>query len=197
MLNLGDGVSEIAATGDDYRVVADWVPAIAAAAGPDLEVLPWDQLDAFLGSMLRVQDGFALIFMVVIFLALSFGLVNTLVMAVFERVREIGLMQALGMRPGWILLQVLAESTMLLTLGLVIGNVAAWLSIKPLESGIDISSVAEGMEMMAMGTTLYPALDYRDMVMSTVVVIGLGLLASLLPAWRAAQLDPIRALART
>ncbi len=47
-----------------------------------------------------------------------------------------------------------------------------------------------------MGATLYPALDYRDMVMSTVVVIGLGLLASLFPAWRAARLDPIRALAR-
>jgi ABC-type lipoprotein release transport system permease subunit len=146
--------------------------------------------------MLKVQDGFALIFIVVIFLALSFGLVNTLVMALFERVREIGLMQALGMRPGLILLQVLIESLMLLTLGLVAGNLAAWLSIKPLESGIDISAVAEGMEMMAMGATLYPALDYRDMVMSSVVVIGLGLLASLLPAWRAAQLDPIRALAR-
>jgi len=143
-----------------------------------------------------VQDGFALVFIVVIFLALSFGLVNTLVMAVFERVREIGLMQALGMRPGLIMLQILTESLMLLALGLLIGNLTAWLSIKPLESGIDISSVAEGMEMMAMGATLYPALDYRDMVLSTVVVIGLGLLASLLPAWRAARLDPIRALAK-
>ena len=67
--------------------------------------------------MLRVQDGFSLVFMVVIFLALSFGLVNTLVMAVFERVREIGLMQALGMRPGLILAQVLVESVYLLCLG--------------------------------------------------------------------------------
>ena len=196
MLNLENKVSEIAATGNDYRVAEGWAPGIAAAAGPGLEVRHWQALDPFLGSMLSVQDGFALVFMVVIFLALSFGLVNTLVMAVFERVREIGLMQALGMRPGLIMLQILTESLMLLALGLVIGNLSAWLSIKPLESGIDISSVAEGMEMMAMGTTLHPALDYRDMVLSTVVVIGLGLLASLLPAWRAARLDPIRALAK-
>ena len=53
--------------------------------------------------LLSVQDGFSLIFMVVVFLVLSFGLVNTLAMAVFERVREIGLMQALGMPPAMIL----------------------------------------------------------------------------------------------
>ena len=196
MLGLDGKVSEIALTADNYRTVAPWSAALGASIGDDLDVSAWYELNSFLGSMLRVQDGFALVFIVVIFLALSFGLVNTLVMALFERVREIGLMQALGMRPGLILLQVLIESLMLLTLGLVAGNLAAWLTVKPLESGIDISAVAEGMEMMAMGATLYPALDYRDMVMSTVVVIGLGLLASLLPAWRAAQLDPIRALAR-
>jgi ABC-type lipoprotein release transport system permease subunit len=196
MLGIGTDVSEIAVTAHDYRLMGEWYKAIAEVAGPGVEVLPWPQLDYFLDSMLRVQDGFSLVFMVVIFLALSFGLVNTLVMAVFERVREIGLMQALGMRPGLILAQVLVESVYLLSLGLLLGNVIAWLSIKPLESGIDISAVAQGVEMMAMGTTLYSALVLQDMVMATVVVLGLGLLASLLPAWRAANLDPIQALSR-
>ena len=125
---------------------------------------------------------------------LSFGLVNTLAMAVFERVREIGLMQALGMPPVMILGQLLLESLYLLVLGLLLGNLLALVSIKSLEDGIDISGVAQGMEMMGMGTTLYPVLALQDMAMSTAVVIVLGLLASLLPAWRAAQLDPIRAL---
>lgn len=194
MLQLGQDITEIAATAGDYRSVANWYPRIAAAAGDELEVLPWTELDRFLGAMLAVQDGFSLVFMVVIFLALSFGLVNTLVMAVFERVREIGLMQALGMRPGLILAQVLLESLYLLCLGLLAGNLLAWLSIKPLESGIDISSVAQGMEMMGMSTNLYPVLALQDMLMSTAVVIVLGILASLLPAWRAARLNPVRAL---
>lgn len=197
MLKLGSAVSEVAVIGGDYRHSESLVPPLAAAVTNMQVVQSWQQLDPYLGSMLKVQDGFTLIFMVVIFLALSFGLVNTLVMAVFERMREIGLMQALGMRPGLILLQVLIESVLLLSLGLIVGNVAAWLTIKPLESGIDISAVADGMEMMAMGTTLYPALDGRDMLTSTAIVVGLGILASLLPAWRAARLDPIRALAKT
>ena len=183
----------MAATGNDYRQAQQWVAPVAAAA-TGLETLPWQELDSYLGTMLSVQDGFTLVFMIVVFVALSFGLVNTLVMAVFERTREIGLLQALGMRPNLILGQVLLESLYLLLLGLVAGNLVAWLTIIPLESGIDISGVAEGMEMMGMGTVLYPALRVEDMLLSTAVVVILGILASLLPAWRAARLDPIQAL---
>ena len=197
MLNMGERVSELAATADDYRGVQSWYPAILKAAGDELEVLPWTQLDTFLSSMLAVQDGFALVFMVVVFLALSFGLVNTLVMAVFERVREIGLMLALGMRPTLILGQVLLESLYLLGIGLAVGNITAYFSIRALEGGIDISSVAQGMEMMSMSPVLYPALRFSDMLMSTAVVIVLGLAASLLPAWKASRLDPVKALTKT
>ena len=197
MLDMGEQVSEVAATGDDYRAVQSWYPRILKAAGEELEVLPWTALDTFLSSMLAVQDGFALVFMVVVFLALSFGLVNTLIMAVFERVREIGLMLALGMRPGLIISQVLVESLYLLGLGLLMGNTIAYASIRALENGIDISGVAQGMEMMSMSPVLYPALRFSDMLMSTAVVIVLGLAASLLPAWKASQLDPVKALTKT
>jgi ABC-type lipoprotein release transport system permease subunit len=194
MLGIDDHVSEVAVTAGDYRAVDTWYPRLAKAAGEGLEVTPWTELDSFLATYLSVQDGFALIFMVVVFLVLSFGLVNTLAMAVFERVREIGLMQALGMPPSLILGQLLLESLYLLALGLLLGNLLAFASIIPLESGIDISAVSEGMEIMGMGTVLYPVLAPADMVMSTSVVIFLGLLASLVPAWRAARLNPIRAL---
>ena len=159
--------------------------------------MSWPELDAYLGTSLKVQDGFSLIFIVVVFLVLSFGLVNTLVMAIFERVREIGLMQALGMRPSLILAQILLESIYLLVLGLIAGNLSAWLTIKPLESGIDVSSMGDALEMAGMSAILYPALEVQDMIMATLVVLSLGLLASVLPAWRAANLDPITALART
>lgn len=197
LLGIGDAVSEVAATARDYRRTAQWAPAIASAAGAGLEVLTWMQLDPYLDTMLGVQDGFSMIFMVVIFAVLSFGLVNTLAMAVFERVRELGLMQALGMRPGSILLLVQLESLYLLLLGLVSGNLLAWLSIRPLQGGIDLSVVAEGMAMMGLGTTLYPSLEARDMLFSTVVVVVLGSLATVLPAWRAARLDPVRAINKT
>jgi ABC-type lipoprotein release transport system permease subunit len=196
MLGAGDKVSEIAVTAGNYQEVDHWWPAIAVAAGPDLDTQPWMVLDGYLNSMLTVQGNMNVVIMIIIFLALSFGLVNTLVMAVFERVREIGLMMALGMRPQWVMYQVLLESLILLSLGLVVGNALAVATILPLESGIDISVVGEGLEMAGMGTVLYPSLALQDMMMSTAVVLVLGLLASLLPAWRASRYNPIEALAK-
>ena len=196
MLGIGEQVSEIAVLGNDYRHVDALSERIAAAAGPNLEVATWHELDSFLGTMLTVMDGFVLVWIIVIFLALSFGLVNTLVMAVFERVREIGLMLALGMRPGSILAQIVMESVLLLLIGLAIGNVLAWATIEPLEGGIDVSIVGEGMEMFGAASVLYPALTISDMVLANVVVIVLGFLASLSPAWRASRYEPVQAITK-
>ncbi len=161
------------------------------------EVLSWLALDPYLGTMVKVMDGFVLVWMVVIFLALSFGLVNTLMMAIFERVREIGLMRALGMRPSAIVYQVLVESLFLLVLGLLLGNLLAIATIIPLKDGIDVSSVAQGMEMMGASSVLYPVLQWPDLLLANAVVIVLGIITSLLPAWRAAQYRPVEALSRT
>ena len=196
LLNLEDLVSEIAITGDDYRHVESWYPVIKKAAGKNRQTLPWYEADTYLGSMLAMMDGFVLVWVIVIFLALSFGLVNTLVMAVFERIREIGLMQALGMRPSMILYQILMESFLLLLIGLLMGNIAAVATIIPLQSGIDVSAVAKGMEMMGTGSVLYPSLQMNDMILANIIVIVLGLLTSLFPAWHAARLNPIEALGK-
>ncbi len=196
LLGVGDAVSEVAILGTDYRNVDGLNHMVAEAAGENVEVLPWNELDTYLGSMLAVMDGFVVVWIVVIFLALSFGLINTLVMAVFERVREIGLMLALGMTPRNILSQILVESILLLAIGLAIGNLAAWGSIEPLKDGIDVSIVGEGMEMFGASSVLYPALYLKDVVLANVIVIVLGFFASLSPAWRASRYDPVRAITK-
>jgi ABC-type lipoprotein release transport system permease subunit len=190
-------VSEIAIAGHDYRDVDGLYRLVKDSAGESADVQTWAELDSYLGLMLGVMDGFVLVWVIVIFLALSFGLVNTLMMAVFERVREFGLMQALGMKPSAIRYQVLLESLMLLVLGLLAGNLLALASILPIREGIDLSVVAEGMEMMGVSSILYPALTLKDVIVANVVVIVLGILTSLLPAWRASQYSPVEAITKT
>lgn len=197
MLGSGSVISEIAVLGHDYRTPETLSLIIRAAVPADTEVLTWLELDPYLATMMRVMNGFVLVWMVVIFLALSFGLVNTLMMAIFERVREIGLMRALGMRPSAIVYQILLESLMLLALGLLAGNLLAIATIIPLKDGIDVSVVSQGMEMMGASSVLYPVLLWPDLLLANVVVIVLGMITSLLPAWRAAQYRPVEALSRT
>ena len=196
MLRIGDTTTEVVFFGDDYRNVEPTYEKVAAAVDDSMRVSRWTEVDTYLGTMLSVMDGFMLIWVVVIFLALSFGLVNTLVMAVFERVREIGLMLALGMKPASILGQIIIESMMLLSVGLLIGDTLAWLTVKPLESGIDISVVAKGMEMFGASSVLYPKLTMDDVILSNVVVLILGFLASLSPAWRASRYEPVEAITK-
>jgi len=197
LLRIEGRVSQIVLVDEDYRDIDSLYRRIEQATPAALDIRPWYQIDSYLAAMFNMMDGFVLVWVVIIFLALSFGLVNTLVMAVFERIREIGLIQALGMRPALIVYQILLESLLLLLIGLALGNLLAVITVKPLESGLDISIVAEGMAMMGASSMLYPNLTLYDMVLANTVVIILGILTSILPAWRAAQLDPVRALNTT
>jgi ABC-type lipoprotein release transport system permease subunit len=196
MLGIEGETTEVVFVGADYRNVDATYEAVVAAVDGGVVVNRWYDVDKYLGSMMNVMDGFVLVWVVVIFLALSFGLVNTLVMAVFERVREIGLMLALGMKPASILGQIVIESMMLLAIGLAIGTSLSWATIIPLQSGIDISIVAEGMEMFGAASVLYPKLYASDVILANIVVLVLGFLASLSPAWRASRYKPVEALAK-
>jgi ABC-type lipoprotein release transport system permease subunit len=195
MLGIGKQVSELSLLGTDYRTPEALAEAVKAVS-PGLAVQSWLELDPYMASMLNLMDGFILVWFIVIFLALSFGLVNTLLMAVFERTRELGLIQALGMPPSYILAMMLIEALIMLVIGLAVGNLLAWLTILPIRDGIDVSIVAEGLEFAGMGTTLTPALYGSDLLLANAVVLGLGIITSLYPAWRAASKVPVEAITR-
>ena len=195
MLKAQDGVSEIAVmTADRDRPEAALARLRAAAPGLDIE--PWTVLEPLLTLTRELTDVILFIWYAIVFAAMSFGLVNTLLMAVFERTREFGLFQALGMPPRYILGQVLIESLMLLVVGLVLGNAAAWATVASLKGGIDLSAFAEGLEMVGVSPVIYPALAGSDMAAANIIVMTLGVLASLYPAWRASRYVPVEAITR-
>ena len=195
MLKMGDGVSEISLLGPDYRNLDALAADVRAAAGK-ADTKTWLELDPYMATMLGVMDGVILIWFSIIFVALSFGLVNTLLMAVFERTREIGLLQALGMPPANILIMVLVESLIMLLIGLLAGNLLSWLTILPIQDGIDISGVAAGLEWAGMSSTLLPAVKSSDVLLANAIVLVLGIAASLFPAWRASRKVPVEAITR-
>ena len=131
-------------------------------------------------------------------MAMGFGLINTVLMAVYERMREFGLLKALGMRPSRILKDVLIEGLYLLCIGAVVGNLLGFASVGVLgRTGIDLSALAAGSEYFGMSRVIYPALATKDVVVADLTVFALGLLVSMYPALKASRFKPVEALART
>jgi ABC-type lipoprotein release transport system permease subunit len=195
MLKIGDDVSEIAIMTSD-RDQLDALVAMLRAAVPGMDVAPWTEIRPILVLSEKVNNVVLLIWFAVVFAAMSFGLINTLLMAIFERTREFGLFQALGMPPRYILQQVLLESLILLVIGLVVGNLASWLTVAGLHDGIDLSRFAEGLALVGVSPVIYPKLANTDIVAANTIVVVLGILASLYPAWRAARRVPVEAITR-
>jgi ABC-type lipoprotein release transport system permease subunit len=199
MLKLEKGISEVSILLPEYRK-ADEVTAALQHTLPsqDYEVNTWKELLPLLTAYLAISENFLYLWFLVVFVAMGFGVVNTTLMAVFERMREFGLLKALGMKPRWIVREVLTESCLLLILGTAIGNIFGLLTSFALSGGgIDLSALAAGMEYFGAPRIIYPVISGKDLVMANAVVFVLGLLVSCYPAIKAARFTPVEALAQT
>jgi ABC-type lipoprotein release transport system permease subunit len=199
MLKLEKGISEISILLPSQKGVEPIAENLKnGLAFGAYEVHSWTELLSFLTAILSLYDWSIFLWFLVVFIAMGFGIVNTMLMAVFERFREFGLLKALGMKPGWIVLVVLIESFFLLVMGLCIGNGLGFLSNYLLAgSGIDLSSLAAGMEYAGMSRVIYPSIHVKDVVMANLVVFILGIFVSLYPALKAARIPPMAAMAHT
>jgi ABC-type lipoprotein release transport system permease subunit len=194
MLEIPGEISELALLGWERKNLHGLQAALAQTA-PELEIRDWLETNPLARVMVDTFEGFLLIWYAVVFLAMGFGLVNTLFMAIFERTREIAMMQALGMKARWIIGQILLESLFLLILGLLLGNLLGGLTLFYFfADGLDLSRWAQGYEMMGIRSVIYPLFEPADALIANLFILILGLLASLYPAWRAAGRIPARAM---
>jgi ABC-type lipoprotein release transport system permease subunit len=199
MLGLEKGISEVSVVlpaEKDVQIVANRLGE--ALAGKGYEVSDWRELLPMASAVLTIYDWFIFIWFLVAFIAMGFGIVNTILMAVFERMREFGLLKALGMRPSGIIQEVLSEALFLIILGALAGNVLGFLGVYALsDTGIDLSVMSKGLEYAGMSKVIYPVILVKDVILANTVVFALGLLVSLYPAVKAARFSPVDAMAQT
>jgi ABC-type lipoprotein release transport system permease subunit len=197
MLKLNGGISEVSIIFPGQPNNPAALDTLNSMLSPEkFEIHSWRELLPFQMAYLKILDGFMWIWYLVVFVAMGFGIVNTTLMAVFERMREFGLLKALGMKPWWILREVLTETFLLLISGMAIGNFLGFAAIYALSgNGIDLSALAAGAEYAGMNRVIYPAIEARDVLLSNFIVLFLGILVSAYPAVKAARFTPVEALA--
>lgn len=182
----------------DRATIEAAVVALRETLGDDVAVVTWWQASPQAAEMIGMQSYATGIMLFLVFTAAAFGVLNTMWMSVFERTRELGVLLAIGMRPGRVVVMIVAESLMLgglsASIGLVLGGMlVGWLVVY----GLDFSaSMGDGYAVagVVIDPVLYGQFNVSGVlaVVSAVFVVSGG--ASFWPAWRASRLQPVLAI---
>ena len=136
-----------------------------------------------------------LIFIGIIMLALAFGIINTMLMAVLERTKELGMLMAIGMNRKRIFTMIMLETIFLTAVGAVAGIIAGWSITGAFgKTGILLAGWSEGFEAIGFAAKVYPVVTPQFIVFTVIMVITTAILSSIWPARKALKLNPVEAL---
>ncbi len=195
LTGIGTDISEIVFDAQSDETLPKLLADLKAAA-PKLDIQSWKTLAPLAYAVSTFFNEFIMMWLWVMFALMAIGIVNTQLMAVFERMREFGLLQALGMRPRLVLFEVALESTLLIGIGIGIGIALAAASVQAFPNGIDLGFLGRGAELVGAGRILYPHINAGDFVLYSAIVWVLGVIATLWPARRASKVSPVEAMGR-
>ena len=167
-----------------------------AAQHPQLVVKDWREMQPQVAEIVDLVDATMAILFFLIMSALTFGLVNTLIATVMQRTRELGMLRALGMNQGLLLIQVVMECVGIMVVGVIAGLLLGIAMVFGLGDGIDLSAFSESVEAFGMSTVLKPVLTLEDLLLFGGLSVLVGVFASYFPARRALKISPLMAMNR-
>lgn len=164
-------------------------------AGTDLIVMTWDELIPMMAQMIRFQDGMIFVVLLVVLTVVAAGILNTLLMSIVERVREFGLMLALGTRPIRIIGLLVTETFLLSLAGSTAGIALGTGGILFFgRVGIDLSPFLSTFSNLLIGSHVYPRVEWVYPGIFLLVILVSNLLVAFYPAWKASRMQPMEAM---
>lgn len=163
---------------------------------PELNIMEWFEILPELGYLTESMDYYMYIFIIIILLALGFGIVNTMLMVVLERIKELGMLMAVGMNKIRVFKMIMLETVFLCLTGGVAGIlIGSLVSAYYNEKGIDLSGLyKEGLSAIGYDAVVFPELFSEMIIIITILVILTGMIASVYPAFKALKLNPADAI---
>jgi len=162
------------------------------------ETLTWEEFMPEIRQYIVFDDVGAYVFLGILVIVVSFGILNTQLMAVLERVKEFGTMLALGAKPRQVAFTVFAECFFMTGVGVVFGNIigfiAAYINSK---IPLNLAEQSEWLAYFGIDPRMYAQVTWPNFVVCSGIIMGLALLMSLWPALKAARYEPVQALRYT
>ncbi|MDB5276264.1 MAG: transporter permease [Ferruginibacter sp.] len=195
LLSIGNAFHEIAVLLNNDNEVKNMYQQLQNKF-PVCQVESWQEISPETDLLVKTTDQYSYIIMVIIMFALAFGIINTMLMAILERTREIGMMMALGTSKIKIFNLVLLETFFLTLAGTPAGLLVGWLLTGYYtKHGLDLSGM--GRDMMSsfgFNTMIYPEFPWDKLTGILLIVFCTAILSCLFPAIKALQLKPVDAL---
>jgi ABC-type lipoprotein release transport system permease subunit len=162
----------------------------------DMDVQDWKEMNPALSLYFSYIDYMSVIILGIFLLALSFGIINTMLMAVLERTRELGMLGAIGMSKGKIFGMIMLETVFLTLFGSIAGIILAIVLVLPtLKTGIDLNFLmADYFEDYGFASIVYPVINMKMLLQIVSLVILAGILSAVYPARKALKLKPLEAI---
>jgi ABC-type lipoprotein release transport system permease subunit len=198
--SMQGAVHEVVVIADALRNIAAVRNAIYAGLSSldfkkKLRVLDWDELMPGLRQSIEMDLVSGLIFYLLLVLVVAFSILNTFLMAIFERTREFGVLMAIGTTPGRLTKVLLLESMTLTAIGIAAGIVIGCLITLYFQSyGIDISGASELLDQFGITGRIYPKLSVLSAISGPLAVWIITFLAALYPALKVRRLQPVEAM---
>ena len=196
LFDLRDQATEVALFLERVGQEAPVVKALQAAL-PSYEVDAWDTLDPSTKQSMETEDEIMGVFGLIILLIAGVGILNLMLMAVFERTREIGLLAAMGLKRREIVALFLLEGVLIGLLGALAGSALGGLiSAYYGKVGLEWAATASEYSELAalLGGRIYFTIGMDKLFNRALTVAIIATLASLYPAWQASQREPAEAL---
>ncbi len=176
---------------DDAGIVKEKLSRISG----DNSVRTWKELAPDAAMMNDFMIMYYFIFIGIIMLALAFGIINTMLMAILERTKELGMLMAIGMNRRRIFKMIMLETIFLTIVGAVAGMLSGWAITEVLgKTGIHFTGWGEGFEAIGFAARVYPVVTPEFFVFTTIMVIVTAIISSVWPARKALKLNPVEAL---
>lgn len=194
-LEMGNNFNEFAMITRDEKKTGEYKKELEQKIDGDYEILTYQELLPLIMKYIEIFDQMIYIIYMVIYIAVLFGIINTMLMSVFERVQEFGVLMSIGMKNTKIFSMVLQEAFVLGLLGTLLGFALGLLIYLPLSySGVDLGIYNESLSSFGMGSIIYPKMNLAIIINSIVIMPIATVVGAIYPARKAIKLQPTDAM---